>query len=133
MDVLILKIGDFLLDTNIVIALGKGELDLQKMRQSNFFVANITIAELYYGAYKSQNRAKNIQKLQEFVASNAIIFADIQTSSYYGKISAELRTIGKPIPSNDIWIAALALQYGLVLVTRDQHFHHIDTLQLTRW
>lgn len=128
-----MKIGDFLLDTNIVIALGKGELNLQKMRQSNFFVANITIAELYYGAYKSQNRAKNIQKLQEFIADNAIIFADVQTSNYYGKISAQLRIIGKPIPSNDIWIAALALQHELVLVTRDNHFHHIDMLQLTRW
>lgn len=133
MDGLTLKAGDFLLDTNIVIVLMDSDMKLEQSQVNDMFIPYIAIGELYYGAYKSQFQQKNLQKLHQVIANNAILFADIETSSYYGRISAQLRAIGKPIPSNDIWIAALALQYGLVLVTRDQHFHHIDTLQLTRW
>ncbi|HEV8045487.1 MAG TPA: PIN domain-containing protein [Rubrobacter sp.] len=44
-----------------------------------------------------------------------------------------MRRIGRPIPENDIWIAATALQHGLVLVTRDSHFEHVEGLRVERW
>ena len=53
---------------------------------------------------------------------------DFDTARLYGRIKAELRRKGKPIPENDIWIAAAAIQYGLTLVTRDRHFDFIDGL-----
>jgi len=52
---------------------------------------------------------------------------------YYGQIKELLRQKGKPIPENDIWIAASAIQYALTLATRDLHFDSVDGLQLSRW
>jgi tRNA(fMet)-specific endonuclease VapC len=46
---------------------------------------------------------------------------------------SRLRTIGRPIPENDLWIAALALQHHLTLATRDQHFQHVARLSLEAW
>ena len=51
----------------------------------------------------------------------------------YGQIKNNLRAKGRPIPENDIWIAALAKQYGLTLVTRDGHFGEVDGLAIEAW
>ena len=55
------------------------------------------------------------------------------TARQYGIIKNQLRTRGKPIPENDIWIAAMAKQYQLTLVTRDNHFQHIHGLVIEQW
>jgi len=52
------------------------------------------------------------------------------TSQLYGMIKNELKSMGSPIPENDIWIAAMSMQHGLTLVSRDAHFHGIDGLQV---
>lgn len=57
----------------------------------------------------------------------------MNTARQYGEIKNKLRKKGRPLPENDIWIAALALQYDLILVTRDQHFDEIDNLKLVSW
>jgi tRNA(fMet)-specific endonuclease VapC len=51
----------------------------------------------------------------------------------YGRIAQQLRRKGRPIPQNDIWIAATALQYDLTLVTRDEHFKQVEGLALETW
>ena len=51
-----------------------------------------------------------------------MLWADRTTAQHYGQLKADLRTLGRPLPENDIWIAALALQHNLVVVTRDAHF-----------
>lgn len=58
---------------------------------------------------------------------------DTETAKVYGIIKNALRTKGKPIPENDIWIAAIALQHDVTLVTRDAHFGAIDGLDLQTW
>ena len=55
------------------------------------------------------------------------------SAHHYGEIKAQLKSIGKPIPENDIWIAALAIEHGMDLVTADQHFNHIKKLQTVAW
>jgi tRNA(fMet)-specific endonuclease VapC len=55
------------------------------------------------------------------------------TSMLYGEIKTELKKKGKPIPENDIWIAALAKEHDLVLVTRDKHFEEIEDLKVEKW
>lgn len=56
-----------------------------------------------------------------------------ETSQQYGKIKNGLRVKGRPIPENDIWIAAICKQHGLTLISRDEHFKEIDGLPITAW
>lgn len=58
---------------------------------------------------------------------------DAETAQHYGRIKQGLRRRGRPIPENDLWIAATALQHQLVLVTRDDHFYLIEGLATERW
>jgi len=74
-----------------------------------------------------------MEKIDKFVVGAAVLLCDDQTARQYAKISLQLRKKGRPIPQNDMWIAALAMQHGLTLVTRDAHFSHIDGLLLKSW
>ena len=78
------------------------------------------------GSKEQQNR----QELAEFVNSPRVtLFAiDANTAKYYASVYAQLRKKGCPIPTNDLWIAATALEHGLMLCTYDKHFTQIDGL-----
>lgn len=127
--------GDYLLDTNIVIALfAEEQLVLDKIGQANsIFIPAIVIGELYYGAYNSSKKEENEAKIDVFVISSNILDYEQFVAKIYGKIKKLLKDKGKPIPENDIWIAALAMQYDLTLVSRDAHFGHIDGLKWDKW
>jgi tRNA(fMet)-specific endonuclease VapC len=62
-----------------------------------------------------------------------VLACDAITATYYGNVKDQLRLKGKPIPENDIWIAALALQHDLVLISRDEHFKVIEQLKVETW
>ena len=62
-----------------------------------------------------------------------MLVIDDVTCKHYGFIKAKLKRKGKPIPENDIWISALALQYNLTLATRDRHFEEVDRLTIEEW
>jgi tRNA(fMet)-specific endonuclease VapC len=68
-----------------------------------------------------------------FLRATVVIDTDAQTSEQYGRIRAELAEAGRPIPENDIWIAAVALQHGWPLATRDEHFGRITGLEILSW
>ncbi len=127
--------GKFLLDTNIVIALFAGEqLVLDHLKRANeIFIPSIAIGELSYGAQKSGQTKKNLQRIETFVASNVVLPCDAVTGFYYGTIKEQLRKKGKPIPENDIWIAAIALQFDCTLVSRDEHFSIVHDLVVECW
>ncbi len=57
----------------------------------------------------------------------------VDTALNYGQIKNELRSKGKPIPENDVWIAALAIQHGLTLLSRDPHFQNVSNLVVEAW
>jgi tRNA(fMet)-specific endonuclease VapC len=97
------------------------------------FVPSVALGELYYGARKSGRVAQNLAKIDEFAASSAVLSCAADTAKEYGVIKSGLRAKGRPIPENDIWIAALARQYGLILATRDIHFEVIDKLEREVW
>jgi tRNA(fMet)-specific endonuclease VapC len=127
--------GRYLLDSNIVIALFAGEkvvLDATYMAEE-IFVPSIVIGELYYGAQKSSKRQANITRIDSFVEANVILGCDQETARWYGQIKQELGVKGRPLPENDIWIAALAFQHGLTLVTRDKHFDEVSSLDIETW
>lgn len=127
--------GKCLLDTNIVIALFANESEVKgNLAQANeVFVASVVIGELFFGARKSARSQENIARIDEFVESNIILGCDAGTASYYGEIKNTLRLKGHPIPENDVWIAAIALQHDLTLITRDAHFGEIENLKTLKW
>jgi tRNA(fMet)-specific endonuclease VapC len=112
-----------LLDTNIVSALLKGEISIADKIDlaEQVYVPNVVIGELHYGAQYSSRIKKNIEKIIDFSERYDILKIDATTAATYGRLKAALRKKGKPIPENDIWIAALAEQYQLPLATRDRH------------
>jgi tRNA(fMet)-specific endonuclease VapC len=127
--------GKFLLDTNIVIAIFAKEANVQTqlVNVKEIFVPAIVLGELYYGAYKSARVPENIAKIDGFAASSTVLVGDTATAQAYGQIKNSLRAKGRPIPENDIWIAAIAMQYNLALATRDSHFGDVDGLVIETW
>ena len=71
--------------------------------------------------------------MNDFLKLCTVLNTDIGTAQYYGKTVAALYKKGKPLPVNDLWIAAAALQHNLTLVTRDKHFNEIDGLKIKAW
>jgi tRNA(fMet)-specific endonuclease VapC len=127
--------GKFLLDTNVVIALFAGEQTLLDFlsHADEIFIPSIVIGELNYGARKSSRVKENIARIEKLTSSNIILACDATTASIYGEIKDQLRLKGKPIPENDIWIAAIAIQHDLVLISREEHFIEVDQLKVTAW
>jgi tRNA(fMet)-specific endonuclease VapC len=127
--------GRYLLDTNIVIALWANDVTVtyQLADADEVFVPIMVLGELYYGAQKSAWSASNIARIDDFAAQSSILVCDLTTAQQYGESKNALRARGRPIPENDLWIAAIALQYSLTLATRDDHFREIDGLATVKW
>lgn len=127
--------GRFLLDTNIVIAIFAEEpAVLERVTAAEeVFVPAVALGELYYGARKSARPEMNIGRIDEFAAAAAVLGCDASTAQQYGRIKNDLRATGRPIPENDIWIAAVAVQHGLSVVSRDDHFDEVKDLRRQVW
>ncbi len=127
--------GRFLLDTNIVIALFANEASVVEQLQAaeEVFVPAVVLGELYFGALKSRRSQANTERVSDFAARSTVLACDSRVAMAYGLIKSQLATKGRPIPENDLWIAAVATQYGLTLVSRDLHFGEIDSLSVRLW
>lgn len=120
-----------LLDTSIVIDTFKDQKTAERLDTFNFvFISATAIGELYYGAYRSANPQKHLTQIELFLQNCTILSVDKITAEIYGKIKSQLKAIGKPIPENDIWIAAISFQYNLPLFTTDNHFKEIEDIIL---
>jgi tRNA(fMet)-specific endonuclease VapC len=127
--------GRYLLDTNIIIGLFADEVLVKSSlaQADEVFIPSIAIGELCYGARKSRRAQENLIKIDELVANSTVLGCDAETARRYGEIKNKLRLKGRPLPENDIWIAALTFQYGLTLATRDAHFQEVENLQTAAW
>ena len=127
--------GKYLLDTNIIIALFADETIVKNnlAQAKEVFIPSIAIGELCYGARKSRRTQENLARIDELAANSTVLGCNAETARQYGKVKNKLRLKGRPLPENDIWIAALALQYDLILVTRDVHFQEVENLQTANW
>lgn len=127
--------GKFILDTNIIIALFAKDPAIHDCiaNAAEVFVPSIAIGELYFGAFKSQKIQENIRRIDEFVLNNTILACNTDTARRYGELKNRLKEKGKPLPENDIWIAAIAKQYELTLVTKDEHFEAVEDLRVEVW
>ena len=129
-----MEIKRVLIDTNIYIEFLRGDENINNILSSADFIAFsvISIGEILAGFKILGDEKKYLNELDEFLYSPRLIIYDIdsETSEFYAKIYNELRIAGNPIPTNDMWIAALALQHGIKLLTNDRHFTKVAGLFL---
>lgn len=127
--------GNFLLDTNIVIALFRDDISVRErlIAAESVHIPVVVVAELWYGALGSRQSEENLDRLQRFVSGISVVSIDAVTARHYAEIKMQLRLGGTPIPENDVWIAAIARQHSLILVSRDKHFSMIPVLIAERW
>ena len=127
--------GRFLLDTNIIIALLEGDdavlsnLD----HATEVFIPAVALGELFFGAAKSGRPSENTARVERFASGRSIVSADFDVAREYGRLKQYLKKKGRPLPENDIWIAAAAKCHGMVLVTRDRHFQEVEDLHTVDW
>lgn len=124
--------GDYLLDSNIVVDLFKG--DSQAIARINQIkeikIPVIVLGELYFGANKSNQTQRRLQEVEQLGNLATILDVTNSTAKIYGEIKDQLRSKGKPIPENDIWIAAITKEHNLTLLTRDRHFESVDGISI---
>ncbi len=123
-----------LLDTSAYSALMRGHKEVAHRVRSaeSVYFSSIVAGELLYGFRHGTRFLQNRTQLEAFLASPFVHFLSVTftTSDRFGLIAADLRKRGTPLPSNDIWIAAHALESGADLVSFDQHFNCIAGLSL---
>lgn len=124
--------GDMLLGSNIIIDVFRGKEDaISRIRKiKEIYVPVIVIGELYFGANKSDQTPKRILEIERLEKTVIILEVGRTTAQIYGEIKDQLRAKGRPIPENDIWIAAIAKEHDLPLLTKDKHFENIEGIAL---
>ena len=127
--------NNYLLDSNIVIEIFDGnKIFADKIsKEETLYLPSIVLGELYTGVNRVVNKAKYLKKLIDFLELCTVINIDSITAKFYGETIATLYKKGKPIPTNDVWIAAIALQHGFTLITNDGHFKEIPGLLFKKW
>lgn len=127
--------GRCLLDTNIIIGfLAADQAIVGRFHKAReLFTSTITVGELHFGARKSRRVEENLAVIDAFIGGVTVLGCDIETAWRYGEIKDHLRLKGKPIPENDIWIAAICSRHRLTLITRDGHFDEVGGLQIENW
>ena len=121
-----------ILDTNAYVAFKSGvkeALDIIRRAESIGFSV-VVLGELLAGFSGGGREEANRKELKAFLDSPRIVmlYAGETTSEFYAKVFSGLRQKGKPIPTNDLWLAATALEHGYAIFTYDRHFSDIDGL-----
>jgi tRNA(fMet)-specific endonuclease VapC len=121
-------------DTNRYVDLCRGvDETIETLEQAEeILMPFVVLGELRAGFVHGRREAENERVLRRFLLKDGVrvLFADDQTTHHYASVFRQLRKQGTPIPTNDMWIAALVLQHNLVLHARDKHFDHLPQLIL---
>lgn len=124
------------LDTNACPAIKRGNAEVASIVRDAAEVAlpAVVVGELFYGFRRGSRFAKNLQELKAFLARPRVRFLPVPfvAADRYGRIAAQLRDKDRPIPSNDIRIAAQTMECGGALISADAHFGNIHGLAWTR-
>jgi tRNA(fMet)-specific endonuclease VapC len=124
-----------ILDTNALSAIADNEPAAVRIfrRAAAIELPVIVLGEYRLGIAHSRRRDEYEKWLGELIAATRVLPVDDATSGHYARIRAELKKAGHPIPSNDLWIAALARQHRLQLMSRDRHFDAVQDLKRIGW
>lgn len=123
-----------LVDTNVIIRFFKGETELFSLfdDMENLYISSITVGELMYGAELSKKSDFNRENYFCFCQQMKVLYPDLEIAKSYGIIKASLKSKGKPIPENDIWIAATCHAADLILITADSDFDFVDEISVEK-
>ena len=123
-----------LIDTNFYVAFKRDQpAAVAFLRQVEYIgISTVVLGELLAGFRCGNREPENRRELDLFLDSPRveILGIDEETSDFYAEVFRALKGKGRPIPSNDLWIAATSLRHGLALATFDEHFRYIDGLLL---
>lgn len=124
-----------ILDTNAVSALLAGDEEIEAMLQDEgrLHLPTIVLGEYRYGLLRSSHREHLSQLLDTLTAECQVLPIAPETAQHYATVREELRRRGTPIPENDVWIAALARQHRLPVISRDRHFDRVEELVRLDW
>ncbi len=124
-----------ILDTNALAAFVEGDRRLVSLLRAHEHLAIpvIVLGEYRFGIAASSQRDAYVAWLQAYLNRFDVLSINAETADIYAALRIELKTAGKLIPSNDAWIAALALQHRLPLASRDAHFDNVRGLRRVAW
>lgn len=124
-----------ILDTNAVSALFDGDERLAAALDGAgaTYLPVIVVGEYRYGLQRSRHRSKLEKLLDLLVKESIVLSVDLATALDYAALREELRRRGRPLPENDLWIAALARQHELPVLSRDTHFDGVPRLKRIGW
>jgi predicted nucleic acid-binding protein len=128
------KLGSILIDTNVYVAFKRNHLSiLALLRQvPAIFLNTVVLGELLAGFRGGNRDAENRRELDRFLDTPRVSMLQVDegTAEYFSLVFNQLKKQGTPIPTNDIWIAASAMQHGLALSSLDSHFSSIAGLNI---
>lgn len=117
------------LDTSAAIAVLSGQAsDLLARSIEQLLLPVPVVGELRYGALNSRRVAENLTSVERLVTNCQVLNITTETAVVYANLRLSLKEEGKPIPENDLWTAALCIEYGVPLATLDAHFDVVGTL-----
>jgi predicted nucleic acid-binding protein len=124
-----------ILDTNGLSALAEGEPAIEPLlrKAAQIAIPVIVLGEYRYGIAHSRDRKHYEEWLTEYLSRFRILDVDEATTISYRDVRTELKRAGTPIPSNDVWIAALCRQHRLPLLSRDRHFDAVPGIRRLAW
>lgn len=124
-----------ILDTNALSAFADGEAGVGEVlrRQARAAVPVIVLGEFRYGIAQSKHRSAYEAWLESQLPHFDVLTVTEETAVAYAALRVSLKQSGRPIPANDAWIAALALQHRLRVLSRDQHFDVVSGLERESW
>lgn len=124
-----------ILDTNALSAAAEADSGVITImgRARQVAVPVVVLGEFRFGIAQSRYRARYRRWLDGLIADCTILDLTEQTAKHYASIGVELRRAGRPIPTNDLWIAALCRQHDLPLLSRDRHFDAVSGIQRLSW
>ena len=124
-----------ILDTNAISALAEQDKGLTELVQAapRITVTIISLGEYAFGISKSRYRAELQAWLDALLLKVDVLLLEQRTLPFYAEVRAQLKVAGTPIPANDCWIAALAQQHRLPIVSQDRHFDCVKGIQRIGW
>lgn len=129
----------YLIDTNHASAIMGGGQQISELVRSrtedgdSFSISITVLSELYYAAYASSRRQFNLNNIRVLLARIPVLPFDAAAAEEYGRIRAELKAAGRPIPSTDAQIAAVARVHRLTVLSADRHFSYVHNLSVQSW
>ncbi|MGC1417115.1 MAG: type II toxin-antitoxin system VapC family toxin [Candidatus Acidiferrum sp.] len=124
-----------ILDTNAISAAAEEQAGLVGILAGaeELALPVVVIGEYRYGIGQSRHKARYRRWLDELIQDCLVLNITEETTHHYAAIHGELRQAGTPIPTNDLWIAALCRQHGLPLLSRDRHFDVVAGIRRVVW